>query len=148
MKARLLILFYCICASMNAQQVFSEKFSNCNVTAFSLETDSIIAKVDNKQLVNLIFESLDAQAWDYIEGYLMLQVIVGLDGGSCLLSLENKTNIPTSQMNLKSVIDSELIWQKPSCITSAILLVVIGKNGVAVKRFGSNGKGGWRILNI
>jgi hypothetical protein len=148
MKATLFVIFCFICAGMDAQHVLPEKFSNCNVTKFSLETDSIVAKVDNKQLVNLIFRSLDAQAWDSIEGYLLLQVVVGLDGRSCLLSLENKTNIPTNQTNLKSVIDSELVWQKPPRITSAMLLVVIGKNGVAVKRIGSNGKGGWKVLNI
>lgn len=148
MKVTLLLLFCCISAAINAQRVFPEKFANCQASPFSFETDSIVAKVDNKQLVNLIFQSLDTQARASIEGYLMLQVVVGLDGRSCLLSLENKTNIPTSQTSLKSVIDSELVWQKPSRTTSAILLVVIGKNGVAVKRFGADPKGGWRVLKI
>ena len=147
MKTTLFSVFCFFCLSLSAQQALKEKFDACSTTNFSPETTSIIAKIDNKELVNVIFQSLDSQAQSMIEGYLLLQIVVGEDGHSCLQSMENKTNIPSDQMKIKSTIDSKLVWEKPSKAVSTMVLVVIGKNGVAVKRFGSTGKG-WQLIIV
>lgn len=132
----------------HAQTVFKTKFTPCSETKFIFEENTILAKTDNKELVNLIFQSMDEEAAKRIEGHMLLQVIVGLDGRSCLLSMDNQTNIPTEQMKIKDQLDSKLVWQNSNQVLSAVLLVVINKNGVAVKRFGKNGKGGWQVLDI
>jgi len=35
---------------------------------------------------------------------------MNLNGKSCLLNVDNETNIPTEKLNLKEKIDNNLIW--------------------------------------
>jgi ligand-binding sensor domain-containing protein len=130
-----------------AQDIFPEKFEGCNTDQFAIESEVTTAKIDNQELIRVIQREFDSKTKRNIIGYLSLQVIVNLQGESCLLSIENKTNVKTSKLNLKSNIDNNLKWEKPEKKVSAIFAMKFSRNGIAVKRLGVNANVGWHEIS-
>lgn len=140
----LLLAFYSLTA--NAQNIYPEKFAGCNTDRFALEKDSIRTKIDMKYFINTLLSGIDAKNREKLSGALSLQIIVDTDGHSCLISIENETNISTDKLNLKATIDNSLIWQKPKQKVSPMLMLKFNPVSVQYKRIGMNGKAGLYLI--
>ena len=130
------------------QALFPEKFEGCNTDQFGLESDTATAKIADQHLISTITASFDEKTMSNINGKLTLQILVNLDGTSCLLSLKNDTNIKTSKMNLKTVIDRQLQWDEVDEKVSPVILLIFSKKGIAFKRLGMNRKKGVHELLV
>jgi hypothetical protein len=97
-------------------------------------------------LAKTILWSFDDKTKSKIKDVLSLQIVVDTDGRSCLLSLENKTNIKTAKLNLKKNIDENLIWNNSSNKVSALIILKFNSNSIQFKRIGINGKKGFHVI--
>lgn len=146
--ATVLFLFSVFFLELKAQNVFPEKFEGCDTKMFALESDTTEARICNRHFMDVFMESLSEEVKNSISGRLGLQIIVYKDGSSCLLSVDNGTNIPTNQLIFKESIDNELNWEAPSRIVSAIVVINFEQAATRIQRYGNNSKrGGWHVLN-
>ena len=144
-KTKIIVLFlFVLSGNSFAQHIFPTKFSGCNTDMFSLENDTITAVIDETKFIEA-FMIHYGEGVNLIRGELMLQVLVELDGSSCLLSMENKTTVSTKKLNLKSWIDNDIKWNKPAEKVSAIIKLVFTEKGIKYFRYGT-GKNGWHLL--
>jgi hypothetical protein len=139
---QLVIVFICLSLTnmIEAQNVFPNKFDACITDRFGLEKDSLEARIDSKYLINTVLSGIDEKYKSKLNGILKLQIIVNTDGKSCLISIENNTNIKTSKLNLKKTIDDNLIWninQKNK--VSPLIILKFNSNSVQLKRIGVSG---------
>ena len=74
-----------------------------------------------------------------------MQILVDLEGNSCLLSVQNETNKKTEQLNLKNIIDNNLKWEIPKEKKSAIIAIQFSEI-VEAKRVGLNSEKGFHEL--
>ncbi|WP_040252094.1 hypothetical protein [Psychroserpens mesophilus] len=141
---RLLILIFILTNSgIQAQNLFNEKFEGCNTDRFGTEQDSIKVRPTEKDIVYVLENNLNKESIKKIRGLISFQIIVDLDGKSCLVSVDNETNISTTKLNLKEIIDQNLIWQKPTEKTSVIVAIKFHRKKVEKKRIGMNRKKGF-----
>lgn len=143
----ILILTFFIGITVQAQNIFPEKFQDCNTDQFALESDTTIARISDDEFISIVIKSFSKKTKQKINGILSMQIIVDLDGKSCLLSIENKTNISSSKLNLKNTIDNHLIWNKPTKKVAAIVILNFSDNNISLKRFGLNGNIGWHEIS-
>jgi hypothetical protein len=136
------ILFSFLITSSYGQHLFPEKFKGCNTDQFSLESDSVTAKINSQTLVSLITSSLTEDQVETATGTLSLQIIVEKNGESCLLSLKNDTNLKTKQLHLKENIDGKLHWEKVGDKVAAVVVLRFSSGAISIKRLGMNGKRG------
>ena len=142
------VLIYILLAfSLNtfAQDIFEKKFENCDTEKFVMERNTISVK-QKTDFVNILATNFDKKTVKEIRGLLSLQVIVNEEGGSCLLSIDNETNIRTEDLNLKMIIDNEVKWYKPKEKTSVILAIKFYGNEVELKRIGLSSEKGFHEL--
>ena len=132
---------------INAQNVFPKKFNGCITDLFAMERDTTTAKINSIKFVQDLKTHLGEINCSKLRGTLKLQIIVDLNGNSCLLSLENITNISSKKLNLKSWIDDNIIWEIPSNKVAAIIILDFTDQGIGYKRMGFDGKKGWHYLN-
>lgn len=144
MRVNKIIVLVCLLGTIRgyAQNIFPEKFDNCSTDRFALESDTIIAKVDDEDLINVIMKSFDNKTRARVRGTLSLQIIVDLQGNSCLMSLKNDTNIRTKNLNIKPYIDKELKWENGNGKVAAIVVYRFEDSGVKFKRLGMNANRG------
>ncbi|SBV92405.1 two-component regulator propeller domain-containing protein [uncultured Dysgonomonas sp.] len=117
---------------MHAQNIFPEKFDNCKIEAFGLESKITSARISNEDLLTSL---LKRHSLSKIEGILMMQIYVDKNGKACLISADNKTNIPTKEFNLSKVIETTK-WTGNMSSVCAIVHITF-KNGKAeVRRLG------------
>lgn len=131
------ILFH----NVGAQHLFPEKFDGCVTDRFALEKDSTDAKIDDEVLVGTVMRAMDEKTRQKISGVLTLQIIVDTEGTSCLISARNDTNVRTRKMNLKEVIDRDLVWDNPKKKVAAIVVLRFSEEGVSFKRLGVGNQG-------
>ncbi|MFA0960170.1 hypothetical protein AB9P05_00010 [Roseivirga sp. BDSF3-8] len=131
-----------------SQSIFPEKFDGCNTDRFTLESDSITAKVSEEKLFKVLKESFGEKIFLNIRGTLSLQIIVDKGGNSCLLSLNNDTNVRSKKLNLKQTIDGDLEWDKPNKKVAAIIVFSFEDTGIKFKRLGMNGRKGVHELPL
>jgi hypothetical protein len=129
-----------------AQNVYPTKFSGCITDHFALESDSITGKVDINQLIKTILSGLDEKTKSKIEGVLSLQIIINLDGSSCLISINNETNIKSSKLHLKENIDNNLKWEVPYKKVSPLIQLKFNPKSIQYRRLGINGNKGNHII--
>jgi hypothetical protein len=129
-----------------AQNVFPELFTGCNTDQFALEGDSLTAHHDVIKFVELLKGHLGKKTVDQLRGTLKLQVIVDLEGSSCLLSMENLTNKKTSKLRLKELVDGKVRWEPPSKKVAALIVLDFEELGIRYRRLGMNGKRGWHYI--
>ena len=141
-----LLVFLAFQAPLFSQNIFEEKFEGCNTDHFVMESDSISVRLKGAGLLEILEDNFDENVVKKIQGDLTLQVLVDLQGNSCLLSIENKTNIATESLNIKEIIDNKLKWYKPSKKTSPILAIRFSGAAAEVVRIGLNGKKGFHQL--
>jgi hypothetical protein len=133
-------------APVFSQDVFPEKFEGCITDHFALESDTAIARHDVAEFVQQMKNWLGEQVAASPRGTLKLQIIVNLDGSSCLLSVENSTNVKTRKMKLKEFVDQHVKWTPPSEKLAALVVLEFTKFGIGYRRMGMNGKKGWHYL--
>lgn len=125
-----------------SQNLFPEKFKGCNTDQFALESDSASARISHSELISIIASGFDEGVRNKLEGSLTLQILVDLEGKSCLISVKNDTNTKTKKLKLKETIDNNLVWNKPSMKVAAVVVLKFDSNGIKMKRLGMNGKTG------
>lgn len=141
MKNPIILILAIIITSYGAafsQHVFPEKFKGCITDEFALESDSMTVKIEEAELIRVLTGGMDEKYINKIKGTLLLQILVDLQGNSCLLSLENKTNIKTKKLKLKKAIDGNLVWNKPHQKVAAIVAINFEGGRIALKRLGTN----------
>lgn len=129
-----------------SQNLFPEKFDGCITDQFALESDTTIAKMNPLELSEIILKGVDDKVRKKILGTLSLQVIVDTTGNSCLISIENKTNVRSSKLKLKKTIDETLHWKNITKKVAALIVIRFSKNRIDVKRLGVNGEKGMHEL--
>lgn len=145
-KATLLLLVVFYTLTGKAQNVYPEKFTGCNTDQFALESDSITGKIDMKYFIKTILSGVDEHNREKLSGILSLQIIIDSDGRSCLMSIENKTNVSSEELNLKETIDNSLIWQKPRQKVSPMIMLKFNPTSVQYKRIGMNANKGMHLI--
>ena len=141
-----MLLLFLVTPSIQAQNIFEDKFEGCNTDRFATEKDSIKVKPTEKDIVNILANNLDDKNVKKIKGLLSFQIIVDLDGKSCLLSVKNETNITSKKLNLKEIIDKNLEWEKPTEKTSVIIALMFYGNSVGKKRIGMSSEKGFHAI--
>ncbi|PJJ59074.1 hypothetical protein [Hymenobacter chitinivorans] len=141
---RLLVTLFCLllATSSYGQNLFPEKFKGCNTDQFALERDTVTAKTDTQALLTLVTSALSTAEAQKLRGTLLLQIIVDNDGNSCLISLQNETNVRTSKLRLKENIDGKLHWEKSRAKVAAVVLLKFEEGTTTLKRLGMDGKKG------
>ncbi|OWW24540.1 hypothetical protein B4Q04_14580 [Zobellia sp. OII3] len=146
MRKIVIILLILSANQIYCQNIFTEKFDLCNTTYFETESDSVLAKPIS-DFVNVIATNLNDDKVKTIRGILSLQIIVDEDGRSCLLSVENNTNIETDELFLKTSIDDNLLWHKLNRQVSVIVAIKFYGNEVEIKRIGISKEKGFHELS-
>lgn len=146
MKKYFLLFILFFFSNLNAQNIFPQKFSGCVTDHFSIESDSLIGKTDIKNFVKVLILGMDEETKKYLSGTISLQIIVDLEGNSCLYSMENMTPFQISALNLKKSIDEKIVWEKPSRKISPLIVLKFKKNSILYKRIGFNAKRGRHII--
>ena len=142
----ILLILFSLSFGSQAQNIFDEKFEGCNTDRFATEKDSIEVRETNKDLVYVLANNLETENVRKIKGLLSFQIIVDLNGKSCLLSIDNETNIPTEKLNLKEIIDNNLNWEKPTEKTSVIVAIMFYGTSVQKKRIGMSSEKGFHPI--
>ncbi|UOQ74502.1 hypothetical protein [Hymenobacter cellulosilyticus] len=148
LAARFAFLLFALLLATNGygQHLFPEKFKGCITDHFTLEKDTVTAKTDTQALLALVTSALSEAEVKSIRGALLLQILVDTGGNSCLLSVENKTNVKTKKLRLKESIDSQLRWDKPAKKVAAVVLLQFTNGSVTMKRLGMDGNMGVQEL--
>lgn len=143
MKLKIIVLFLFCCSLSYSQNIYPIKFEGCNTDHFALESKLTTTKTDIEKFINLIRNNTS----DKIKGVLAIQVIVDIEGKSCLISMENKTNLKTAQLKkIKMIIDNELFWENSKDKVSPMYEFKFNKKSVEYKRFGLNANIGKHII--
>ena len=108
----------------------------------ALEMDTTTAKIEDSKLISVLKSGLDQQNLESVNGIMALQIIVELDGSSCLLSYDNRLNIDGFESKLKTEIDTNLKWEDTSKKVAAIISVRIQDGLIEFKRLGMGGDKG------
>ena len=140
----LIILF--ITNSSFGQHLFDEKFEGCNTSHFVVESDSISVKPLDQDILTILAENFEKEVITEIRGLVSIQILVDQEGDSCVLSLENDTNIETTDLNIKNILDDKLRWTKPDKNKSVIVAIKFYGDSVELKRIGLNAEKGYHEL--
>jgi hypothetical protein len=145
-KLILLLLLHLFVISGYGQNIFPDKFEGCNTDSFGLEGDTMTVQHNDTDFMNQLIHHLGSKQMLKLEGELKFQIIVDLEGNSCLLSVENLTNVKTSKLKLKTWVDETVKWEQPEDKVAALILLEFHQGGIRYRRLGNNGKRGWHIL--
>lgn len=115
MKQLVILMLFFFGAKVNAQHLFPIQYNDCNTDVFSLEKDSAIVNIDLTVMEGVVVDILQVDIRKKtIKGTFTVQILVDLEGKSCLLSVENKTNLDDKDfLYLKDNVDAHLRWNKP-----------------------------------
>jgi hypothetical protein len=106
----------------------------------------IIARISKKKLIEVITNGIDKAPKPPVWGRLSLQIVVDLEGNSCLLSMHNQTTLLTAECNLKKDIDQNLVWEKPARSVAALVVIDFFGRRTAIKRVAFDENTGWHEL--
>jgi len=141
-----LLLIVLIANTIKAQSLFPEEFDGCNTTHFIIEKDTATVHANIVDMTKIFKNGLNNKVQKQIKGIIKLQILVDTEGNSCLLSLKNETNIQTEKLNLKEIIDSKLVWNKPESMMSVILYISFKSGMMGFARLGLDEKGFHKLL--
>ncbi|RAV30773.1 hypothetical protein DN748_00495 [Sinomicrobium soli] len=132
---------------MFSQELFPEKYEGCNMERFVVENDSVSVRVKSRSVNEILAANWDQDIIDSIRGILTLQILVNPGGYSCLLSVRNDTNMALERLNLKTLIDDNLEWDRTAESVSAIFAIRFYGREVELKRLGLSGEKGFHVLS-
>ena len=130
-------LLLCLVQAAFSQNVYPEATNHCYLDQFVLESDSIIAKIDNEKIIEAVTGNWDAKTKSKIEGVLGLQILVDNRGNSCLVSYRNDTNQKAKKLNLESSVNDNLKWPRQPKKVSAIVVLEFDKGEITARRMGT-----------
>jgi len=146
-KILILICLIGFVTTAKSQFIFPESYKDCKVTMFLLENDTTITRISDEKLIETITNGFSSKVKAKIKGNLSLQIFVDTTKSSCLLSVDNKTNIKTKDLNLQKSINNKLIWSEVNQPVSTIVIFNFDKT-ISIKRLGYNENfGGWREIS-
>ncbi len=120
-----------------SQNVYPEATNHCYLDQFLLESDKIIAKIDNDKIIEAVTGNWDSKTKDKIEGVLGLQILVDNRGNSCLVSFRNDTNQKTKKLNIEANVNDNLKWPRQPKKVSAIVVLEFSKGEIKARRMGT-----------
>uniref|UniRef100_UPI0040489269 hypothetical protein n=1 Tax=Roseivirga sp. TaxID=1964215 RepID=UPI0040489269 len=123
-----------------SQHVYPEVIDNCYLDQFIFESDSTIAKLDKDKIIEVITAGWDEKTLKNADGVLSLQVLVNNRGASCLMSIQNETNMKTKKMNLTETINDNLKWPRMPQKVSVLMVLTFDKGEIDLKRLGTKDK--------
>ena len=110
MKITLSTLIYIFSISfLNAQNLYQEKFNECKLSTFCLDCGDTKAEPQST-IIDEIIKNLHQSNFSNAKGIILAQILIDENGKPCLLSVQNKTNIPTKKLNLKKAINNTSNW--------------------------------------
>ena len=145
----LLSLLNFISYSSLSQNVYPNKFGECDTKMFGLENDSITAKVNNEILIDVLTKGLDEKTLKNVSGILKIQIIAYTDNSSCMISYENATNLTDEELQIKTIkktIDEELVWEEVPEAVSPMIEFFFLIDTINIKRIGFGGNKGFHEL--
>jgi hypothetical protein len=137
MKYFLALLLLAIGTKAFSQHVYPEVIDYCYLDMFVYESDSLIAKLDNDKIIEVITAAWDEKTKKSADGFLGLQMLVNNRGASCLMSIQNGTNMKTKKMNLTESINDNLKWPRMPQKVSVIMVLTFDKGEIELKRMGT-----------
>lgn len=136
-KYSISLVLIVLCTQVSAQHVYPEVIDNCYLDQFVYESDSLLAKLENEKIIEVITASWDEKTKKSAEGFLGLQILVNNRGASCLMSIQNGTNMKTKKMNLTESINDNLKWPRMPQKVSVIMVLSFNKGEIELKRMGT-----------
>lgn len=130
-----------ITSVLYSQSLYPEKYNDCNLTAFCLDCGDAKAQPPKTIIQNLI-TGIGEKNLSVLKGTIDLQILVNQDGKPCLLSVDNKTNMSSTDLKLKVSINATENWtpaitgtKKENSSVSIILQFENGKYGAKRRIF-------------
>src|SRR5688500_11832926 len=91
--------------SSYSQHLYSEKYSDCNLTSFCLDCGDPKAQPP-KSIVNELINNFDKKSLSKTSGTVEVQILIDENGKPCLLSSVNQANISSKKLGLQKAINS------------------------------------------
>ncbi len=121
---------------LNAQNLYDEKFENCNLTNFCLDCGDIKAK-PQPTILDEIVNNLDKSNFSKTTGTIEVQILIDENGKPCLVSAKNNTNISSKKLNLQKAINNMSYWipaiSQNEKERSSVSIILEIENGVIKK---------------
>ena len=131
-KIFLILLFTLLSNSIYSQNLYPEKFEDCKSSSFCLDCGDIKAQPP-KEILNEIVSKLNKNKLSNLNGTIEVQILIDKNGKPCLMSCKNKTNVNSSDLNLKNAINKTSKWQPATTKTkkenSSISVILEFTNG-------------------
>ncbi len=140
-------MLFLLVSNVSGQSIFSETYYSTINSGFILENTQAIAKIDLNSFISTINTKLPQKIRDKIVGTINFQILVDGSGKSCLLSVDNKTNTTSRMMNIKQIIDGNVIWQNTKETVSTFVSLIFNKGKVVAKRMGIGANSDLHELN-
>lgn len=152
MKNIFLIGFLFLSIIAKGQNLFPEKFDNCNTEMFFLEGREIHAKKNNEILLSEIINEIDKKTLKKLRGEILIQVKIDTLGIPCCISLKKNFSTIIETEYFKQIIDNHTTWTPPvrenkKTSVCAILKLTFLKKKTMIKRLGYNTKVGLVLLS-
>lgn len=108
------IIFYFLTlfslTSSYSQHLYSEKYTDCNLTSFCLDCGDPKAQPP-KSIVNDLVNKLDKKSLSKINGTIEVQILIDETGKPCLISSVNQSNISSKKLGLQKAINNTSAWE-------------------------------------
>lgn len=118
--------------SLYAQSLYPEKFDDCKLSSFCLDCGEPKAQPPKTFIQNLL-SGIGAKNFAGLKGSIDLQILIDMNGRPCLLSVDNKTNISSADLNLKLAINGSESWMPAISgivkVNSSVSLILQFENG-------------------
>lgn len=95
--------------SLRAQSLYPEKFEDCKLSSFCVDCGESKAQPPKTIIQNLL-TGIGQKNLGILKGTIELQILINQDGKPCLLSVDNKTNISSTDLKLKASINGSENW--------------------------------------
>lgn len=141
----ILSLFVGATLGLNAQNLFMEQFKGCEADQFALESKITQARISQEDFLKPVYYDLKENIRKKLDGELKLQILVDEDGNACLISADNKTNVPSKKLKLDKTIRLTK-WTNNTQKVSAIVVLFFEEGKVDMVRLGLNTKIGWHEI--
>lgn len=147
MRELLITSFIVFNLGLSGQNLFPEKFTDCDSKAFFLEGKEIYTENLNENLISDLVETISEETSTKIKGEIMIQIYIDTIGTPCCISIKNDLNSKGKTLEFKHFIDSQTKWSPPiregeKSSVSSILKITFTKDKIILKRLGFNMKSG------
>lgn len=141
----ILSMFLGVTLGINAQHLFIEQFKGCEADQFSMESKITQARISQEDFLKPVFYDLKEDIRKKLDGELKLQILVDQDGNACLVSADNKTNVPSKKLKIDKTVRLTK-WTNNTQNVCAIVVLFFEDGEVNMARLGLNSKIGWHEI--